>query len=218
MKGLIYTNFSLIRRVIWVYMLMGLGLAVLMINFIGSEALSLSIVMVCLVVITPVWEAIKVEAQSGYNKYVLTLPVTRSIVMQSYYVFFFLIVIIGVILFVGVLYLHELFSIISIDFSLFRSITLAILSLLTMGGIIFPLIFMLGEEKSDFILFLSLGFMALVVNLVRVGVEHLIEQPPLLKLNLDSLIHVPFIYILMSILIFLLSYVISLAIYCKKEF
>ncbi|WP_432703320.1 ABC-2 transporter permease [Lysinibacillus sphaericus] len=218
MKGLIYTNFSLIRRVILVYMLLGVGVAVLMLNILGSEALSLSIVMVCLVIITPVWEAIKVEALSGYNKYALTLPVTRRTVIQSYYVFFFLIVMIGVILFVGILYVHELFSMISIDSSLYRSITLAILAMLTMGGIIFPLIFMLGEEKSDFILFLSLGFMALVVNLVRVGVEHLIEQSPLLKFNLDLLIHVPFIYILISILIFLLSYVTSLAIYHKKEF
>lgn len=218
MKGLIYTNFSLIRKVILVYMLIGIGIAVVMLNVIGSEALSLSMVMVCIVIITPVWEAIKVEALSGYNKYVLTLPVTRRTVIQSYYVFFFLIVMIGIILFVGVLYVHGLFSMISIDFSLYRSITLAILAMLTMGGIIFPLIFMLGEEKSDFILFLSLGFMALVVNLVRVGVEHFIEQPPLLKFNLDLLIHVPFIYILISILIFLLSYVTSLAIYRKKEF
>lgn len=218
MKGLIYTNFCLIRRVILVYMLIGVGVAVLMLNIIGSEALSLSIVMVCLVIITPVWEAIKVEALSGYNKYALTFPVTRRTVIQSYYVFFFLIVMIGVILFVGILYVQELFSMISIDSSLYRSITLAILAMLTMGGIIFPLIFMLGEEKSDFILFLSLGFMALVVNLVRVGVEHLIEQSPLLKFNLDLLIHVPFVYILISILIFLLSYVTSLAIYHKKQF
>ncbi|WP_258842682.1 ABC-2 transporter permease [Lysinibacillus sphaericus] len=90
MKGLIYTNFSLIRRVILVYMLLGVGVAVLMLNIIGNEALSLTIVVVCLVIITPVWEAIKVEALSGYTKYVLTLPVTRRTVIQSYYVFFFL--------------------------------------------------------------------------------------------------------------------------------
>lgn len=37
----------------------------------------------------PALEVIKYESKSGYEKYVLTLPVTRSNIVQSHYFFYF---------------------------------------------------------------------------------------------------------------------------------
>ena len=37
----------------------------------------------------PALEVIKYESKSGYEKYVLTLPVTRNNIVQSHYLFYF---------------------------------------------------------------------------------------------------------------------------------
>ncbi|MFJ5764373.1 ABC-2 transporter permease [Lysinibacillus sp. NPDC093210] len=218
MKGLLFTNFYLVHRSILVYTLIGIGVTAFYLKLTGGAYAIFSAITLGLVITMPVWEILKVESQSGYNKYVLTLPVSRKNIIQSYYLVYFLVVVIGVILFVGIFYVYGLFSEVSIDLSLLQTIAFTILSMLTLGAIIFPLIFMLGEEKSDFILLLSLLFMGLVVNSLRLGVYSLIEQPPLLKFNLDPLKHVPIILLLIGILIFLISFFISLFIYCKKEF
>ncbi|MFJ7667363.1 ABC-2 transporter permease [Lysinibacillus sp. NPDC097195] len=218
MKGLLFTNLYLVYRVILVYTLIGIGLTVLYLKLTGGAYVVFSAITLCLVITIPVWEILKVEAQSGYNKYLLTLPVSRKNIIQSYYLVYFLILVIGVILFIGILGTYSLFSEFSMDLSLFQTIAFTILSMLTLGGIIFPLIFILGEEKSDFILLVSLLFMGLVVNSLRLSVDYLIEQIPLLKLNLNPLKHVPLIFLLIGICIFLLSFYISLFIYRKKEF
>lgn len=218
MKGLLFTNLYLVHRVILVYTLIGIGLTVLYLKLTGGAYVVFSAITLCLVITIPVWEILKVEAQSGYNKYLLTLPVSRKNIIQSYYLVYFLILVIGVILFIGILGAYSLFSEFSMDLSLFQTIAFTILSMLILGGIIFPLIFILGEEKSDFILLVSLLFMGLVVNSLRLGVDYVIEQIPLLKLNLNPLKHVPLIFLLIGICIFLISFFISLFIYHKKEF
>lgn len=218
MKGLLFTNLYLVHRSIFVYTLIGIGLTAFYLKLTGGAYAVFSAITLCIVITIPVWEILKVEAQSGYNKYSLTLPVSRKNIIQSYYLVYFLVVVIGVILFVGILYIYGLFSKVSIELSLFQTIAFTILSMLTLGGIIFPLIFILGEEKSDFILLLSLLFMGLVVNSLRLGVGYLLDQLPLLKFNLNPLKQVPFIFLLIGILIFLISFFISFFIYSKKEF
>lgn len=218
MKGLLYTNFYLVHRSFLVYTLIGIGLAFFSLNAIGGEYLIFAAIAALVTMTLPVWEILKAEAQSGYNKYILTLPVRRKQIIQSYYLIYFLVVVIGIMLFLGTFYVYGLFSKVSFDLSLLRTIALVILSLLVMGGIVFPLILILGEEKSDFIVLISMIFMAIVVNLIRLGVDYLIEQPPLEKFNIDSVLHAPFILLLLGILIFLLSCFLSCFIYHKKEF
>lgn len=46
--------------------------------------------LIILLIAMPALEIIKYEGKSGYDKYVLTLPVTRNNIVQSHYLFYFL--------------------------------------------------------------------------------------------------------------------------------
>lgn len=97
----------------------------------------------------PALEVIKYESKSGYEKYVLTLPVTRSNIVESHYFFYFLVVIIGTLLSYGIFYVYGLVSGTPIDDGIFKSVSLGTFIILNAGAIAYPLLYVFGAEKSD---------------------------------------------------------------------
>ncbi len=111
--------------------------------------------LIILFVVMPALEVIKYESKSGYDRYVLTLPVSRTNIVQSHYFFYLLIVVIGAVLSYGVFFVYSLGSdepIVGSDEpidSIFNIVSFGTFIVLFAGAIVYPLLYMIGPEKSD---------------------------------------------------------------------
>ncbi|MFT0802792.1 ABC-2 transporter permease [Bacillus swezeyi] len=215
MKGLLLTNYYLVYRSFITYT----GLAILvsgLIFYFGDTSMHRFVAMLTILFVAmPALEVIKYEGKSGYDKYVLTLPVSRRDVVQSHYFFYFIIVIIGTLLSYGIFHAYGLVSGTPID-GIFKIVSFGTFIVLFAGAIVYPLLYIFGPEKSDTIviggavggLFATFGLQGLVV--------YLIEQLPLSNLNID--LYVQILYIIFGVIIYIISFFIAAFIYLKKEF
>ncbi|MGE6618622.1 ABC-2 transporter permease [Bacillus mycoides] len=216
MKGLLLTNYYLVYRTFFMFM----GIAILGAGFVfyfgNASMYRLIATFIILFAAIPALEVIKYESKSGYEKYVLTLPVTRKNIVQSHYLFYFLVVIIGTLLSYGIFYVHGLVSDTPIDDGIFKSVSLGTFIILNAGAIAYPLLYVFGAEKSDAITIGgACGGLATYFGLQSV-IGYLIEQFPIS--NLNSSVYVSILYTIFGVIIYIFSYFISVFIYRKKEF
>lgn len=216
MRGLLLTNYYLVYRTFFVFM----GVAILgsgLVFYFGDASMYYLIaVFTIFFAAIPALEVIKYESKSGYDKYVLTLPVTRSNIVQSHYFFYFSVVIIGTLLSCGIFYVHGLVSDTPIDDSIFKSVSLGSFIILNAGAISYPLLYIFGAEKSDAITIGSAcGGLVVYFGLQSV-IGYIIEQLPLS--NLNPSLYISILYTLFGVIIYILSFFISTFIYHKKEF
>lgn len=69
--------------------------------------------------------------------------------MQSHYLFYFIVVIIGTLLSYSIFYVHASVSGTPIDDGIFKSVSLGMFIILNAGAIAYPLLYIFGAEKSD---------------------------------------------------------------------
>lgn len=216
MKGLLLTNYYLVYRTFFMFM----GIAILGSGFVfyfgNASMYRLIATFIILFAAIPALEVIKYESKSGYEKYVLTLPVTRNNIVQSHYLFYFLVVIIGTLLSYGIFYIYSFVSDTPIDNDIFKSVSLGTFIILNAGAIAYPLLYVFGAEKSDAITIGgACGGLVIYFGLQSV-IGYLIEQFPIS--NLNSSLYVSILYTIFGIIIYIFSFVISVFIYRKKEF
>ncbi|GMR64442.1 ABC-2 transporter permease [Bacillus wiedmannii] len=216
MRGLLLTNYYLVYRTFFMFM----GIAILGAGFVfyfgDASMYRLIATFIILFAAIPALEVIKYESKSGYEKYVLTLPVTRSNIVQSHYFFYFSVVIIGTLLSYGIFYVHGLVSNTPIDDGIFKSVSLGTFIILNAGAIAYPLLYVFGAEKSDAITIGgACGGLVTYFGLQSV-IGYLIEQFPIS--NLNSSLYVSILYTIFGVIIYIFSFVISVFIYRKKEF
>ncbi|WP_075312233.1 ABC-2 transporter permease [Bacillus wiedmannii] len=216
MRGLLLTNYYLVYRTFFMFM----GIAILGAGFVfyfgDASMYRLIATFIILFAAIPALEVIKYESKSGYEKYVLTLPVTRSNIVQSHYFFYFSVVIIGTLLSYGIFYVHGLVSNTPIDDGIFKSVSLGTFIILNAGAIAYPLLYVFGAEKSDAITIGgAYGGLVTYFGLQSV-IGYLIEQFPIS--NLNSSLYVSILYTIFGVIIYIFSFVISVFIYRKKEF
>ncbi|WP_002150925.1 ABC-2 transporter permease [Bacillus cereus] len=216
MRGLLLTSYYLIYRTFLMFMgiaILGAGLV-----FYFGDASMYNLIAVCTILFAaiPALEVVKHESKSGYDKYVLTLPVTRGNIVQSHYFFYFLVVIIGTLLSCGIFYVHGLISGTTIDDSIFKGVSLGIFIILNAGAISYPLLYVFGAEKSDAITIGSACGGLLAYFGLQGVIGYLIEQLPLS--NLSPALYISILYTIFGVIIYILSFFISILIYHKKEF
>ena len=217
MISLLMTNYYLVYRSFFAYTGLAILVSGLILYFGNSMMHGMAVMLMILLMSLPATEVIKLEARSGYDKYVHTLPVSRSNIVQSHYLFYFLIVIIGALLSYGIFYVYELVSITSID-GIFSIVSFGSFIVLFAGAFNFPLLYIFGPEKSDVIVLGSgIGGLFAFIGLKSV-VGYLIEQLPLSNFNIDPSLYVPIIYLILGAIIYILSYFIAAFIYHKKQF
>ncbi|MFJ7953761.1 ABC-2 transporter permease [Lysinibacillus sp. NPDC096418] len=214
MRGLLLTNYYLVFRSLFVYAGIALLGSILIFCF-GDASMYSYVPMIIVLVAATALEVIKHEGKSGYDKYVLTLPVTRTNIVQSHYFFYFIIAVIGTLLSYGILYIFGLVSDTPID-GIYKRVSFANFIVLFAGAFAFPLLYVFGPEKSDAITIGSAGG-GLIASF---GVQGLIIylKEPLSNLNIDPSLYVPIIYIASGVVIYILSYFIAAFIYHKKQF
>ncbi|MGG0458959.1 ABC-2 transporter permease [Bacillus mycoides] len=214
MRGLLLTNYYLVYRTFFTFM----GIAILgagLVFYFGDASMYRFIAMfTILFAAIPALEVIKYESKSGYDKYVLTLPVTRSNIVQSHYLFYFLVVIIGTLLSYGIFYVYGLVLDTPIDEGILKSVSLGTFIILNAGAISYPLLYVFGAEKSDAITIGSAGGGLLATFGLQSLIGYLMEQ---LSLSNSSL-YVPIIYTIFGLIIYILSFFVSVFVYKKKEF
>ncbi|HEY4390021.1 MAG TPA: ABC-2 transporter permease [Paenibacillus sp.] len=218
MRGLLLTNYYLVYRSFFAY----IGTAVLVAGIIfcfGDPSMYRMIAMFTVAFAAiPALEVIKHESKSGYDKYVLTLPVTRRDIVQSHYFFYFSAVTIGTLLSHGELFVFRLVSGTSINEDILKMVSIGTFMVLIAGAIAYPLLYIFGAEKSDAItiggavggLVASFGLQGLI--------GYLIEQLPLSNLYIDPSLYVSIMYTIFGLILYILSFFIALFIYRKKEF
>lgn len=216
MKGLLLTNYYLVYRSVLSYTLIASLVAFILLWFSSEKSLPLAIMIVLLLTSLPSLEIIKKENNSGYDRYVLTLPISKKNIVTSHYIFYFANSFIGVIVSLIIFLIHTKVFAPDENISFLNSASLGIFIVLFGGSIVFPLLYLLGPEKSDAIV-IGGGMGGLLFVFI---VQELINQsqkvfPLLIK---DTQFIIPMIYIFLGLFIFLVSHYISKLIYLNKEF
>jgi ABC-type transport system involved in multi-copper enzyme maturation permease subunit len=173
--------------------------------------------LIILLMAMPTLEVIKLESKTGYDKYMLTLPVSRKNVVQSHYIFYFLIVVTGTILSYGVFLMYALISKSAVE-NIVNIVSFGTFIVLFAGAIAYPLLYLFGAEKSDAIV-LGGGMGGLFGAIALQGVVgYIVEILAASSLPVASSLHVPILYTLFGMVMYITSYFIALSIYRRREF
>ncbi|WP_436867818.1 ABC-2 transporter permease [Mammaliicoccus sciuri] len=216
MKGLLLTNYYLVHRSVLSYIFIASLVAFVFLWFSSEKSLPIAIMIILLLTALPSLEIIKKENSSGYDRYVLTLPVSKKNIVTSHYIFYFVNSSIGVIVSFFIFFVYDNFFVKEENLKFLDSASLGIFIVLFGGSLVFPLLYLLGPEKSDAIV-IGGGMIGLLFVFI---IQELIKQfqkifPLILK---DTHFIIPMIYIFLGIIIYLVSYYVSRIIYLKKEF
>ncbi|MCM3133512.1 ABC-2 transporter permease [Paenibacillus polysaccharolyticus] len=213
MKGLLMTSYYLVYRSSFWYTGLAILLSVIILTYADASMHRLVAMLNILLMVMTALDVIKFEGKSGYDKYVLTLPVSRGRIVQSHYLFYFLVVIYGVLLSFGIFYIYSLVSGTEIN-NMFHAVFFGTFAVLITGGINFPLYYIFGSEKSDSITLGSVGGAILITIVTQSFVGGLATSID--ANNPDPF--VPIIYLLFGLIVYIISLLFSILIYQKKEF
>lgn len=214
MRGLLLTNYYLVYRTLFVYTGVEILASGIILYFGDMLMYRLIAMLTTLLMAMPALEVIKYESKSGYDKYVLTLPITRRHVVQSHYCFYFIVVSIGTLLAYGIFCIHGLVLGRPIDERVFNTVSSGTFIVLNAGAIAYPLLYVFGAEKSDAITIGGACGGLLATFGLQSFIGYLIEKLPFL----NSLLYIPVLYTLFGVMIYIISYSISVFLYNKKEF
>ncbi|PTJ42049.1 ABC-2 transporter permease, partial [Mammaliicoccus sciuri] len=149
MKGLLLTNYYLVHRSVLSYIFIASLVAFVLLWFSSEKSLPIAIMIILLLTSLPSLEIIKKENSSGYDRYVLTLPVSKKNIVTSHYIFYFVNSSIGVIVSFFIFFVYDNFFVKEENLKFLDSASLGIFIVLFGGSLVFPLLYLLGPEKSD---------------------------------------------------------------------
>lgn len=214
MKGLLIANYFLTHISLFLYIAIASIVAFVLLIFTSYEALPFSILIILLLSSLPSLEIIKKENNSSFDKYVLTLPITRKMIVKGHYIFYFLTSLIGLVASYIVYTTYILLDSANLNSAFIESASIGIFIVLFGGALVFPLLYIFGSEKSDAIV-ISGG----MLGLVAVFLLQIIISQFQYFLNFEDLSNiVPLIYIFSGLVIYVMSYYISSYIYKRKDF
>ncbi len=214
MRGLLKNNFFAVCSNMKVFMAFMLILGIFVVAVISPSLLIsyvlLSIVGFSVIAIT----GIKKEFVSKWGKYKLTLPIKRANIIKSYFISQLIWLFIGAAFAGASISLSWLLHGCPFDKSIDTLSVFALgisVSLLT-GAFFFPLFYSSGEEKSEVSLVISL-LCGIGITLGIISILNLYLTPGPATVLIGA-----FVLIICSLLVFTLSYPLTVNIYKKKEY
>ncbi len=214
MRGLLKNNFFAVCSNMKVFMAFMLMLGIFVVAVISPSLLIgyvlLSIVGFSVISIT----GIKKEFVSKWEKYKLTLPIKRASIIKSYFISQLLWLFVGASFAGASISLSWLLHGCPFDKSIDTLSVFALgisVSLLT-GAFFFPLFYSCGEEKSEVSLVISL-LCGIGITLEIISILNLYLTPGLAAVLIGAIV-----LIICSLLVFTLSYPLTVNIYKKKEY
>ncbi|WP_347090836.1 ABC-2 transporter permease [Staphylococcus ureilyticus] len=216
MKGLLLSSYYLTRRSIWGYLILAIIVSIIVVLFANNNGERFSLMIILLLASLPSLEMIKKENASNYDKYLLTLPIKRLDIVMNHYIYYLLAITLGILVsFVYWITYTFFFNVQDIQFY-FSSLGSILFIVIVAGAITFPSLYIMGHSKSDVIIIAS-GMIGLLLNIILQGFFSVI-LPKINILNIHDDLLASFMYLLLSLLIYLISFYISRVIYEKKDF
>ncbi|WP_261697947.1 ABC-2 transporter permease [Staphylococcus equorum] len=210
MKGLTLSSYYSSKKSLFTYLIVGIVASILF-TFMNP-------IMTCFLpmifLISPVTDNIKHEKDSKWMYYVSTLPKGRSAYVNSYFIFYGVLILIGLI--IGVISLALIT----------QNLNLTLVSMLIgIGGagsyaIMFPLTFKFGPENSNVILITTSFIVIALFFLVFFGfIMPILASSGSIEgiANLTSNLLVVSTYALLGIILLIVSYISSIKIFNKQE-
>ncbi len=214
MKGLLKNNFFAVCSNVKVFTVFMLMLGIFVVAVISPSLLIgyvlLGIVGFYVIAIT----SIKKEFVSKWGKYKLTLPIKRANIIKSYFISQLIWLFVGIAFAGASISLSWLLHGCPFDQSIDTLSVFALgisVSLLT-GAFFFPLFYSGGEEKSEVSLVISL-LCGIGITLGIISILNLYLTPGLATVLIGAVV-----LIICSLLVFALSYPLTVRIYKKKEY
>lgn len=212
MKGLILNNLYSVEKSLKSSILLVTGLAIVLILTGQPMALRVATFLPFLLIPVNALEVLKHDAISGWQRFEITLPATRQKIIQSKYMTFLLLFMFCMLFISGLFLLvhcvlFPVFSMVFVNFFL-RGAGL----ILCVAALVFPLTYKLGSEKSDTIMMSGTGFSLGMYFAVLFLLQLTIGSPK----HFDEIFSVTFLII--AFVLFIISYVVSIQLYKKKEF
>ena len=213
MKGLLLNQYYAVEKSFWWYMPLSLIAALVFVYFENRVFQWAAVLFPLAFMASVAIEVLKHEAKSGWSKFVLTLPVKRDRVVQSHYLFFILISSVGLAI-LGIQFIVSEYLLgITLGPGHVYNIMNGLGIVFTLGFITYPLTYILGTEKAETILMIGVGagiglyfLSSFLYNLLFSGVQG----------NVDLLFSLSFM--LMTLILFIISYIVSIQVYKRKEF
>lgn len=212
MKGLLMKEFMILKKSIGSYLLLTVFF-VFMALYMRSTFYIQGVLIISMSM--QITSTMIYDSNSGWDKYVLTMPLNRRLIVLSKYVLTLLLLVAALLLGTGMsLVFTVVFSSIDATISSILGVSAALfLLLLFVYSILLPLIFKIGVEKSRIFMFLIIFIpVILVLEVVPALPEIVVEfaNSHLILLAAGAAV------ILMAF--YCASYFVSLSIYRKEEF
>lgn len=207
MKGLLIKDFLLLKQQRLVLLGLLAFYSMYAVTFAGAEFIASMVVIICLML--PL-STMAYDEKSKWDKYALSMPIKRTTIVLSKYLFAILAMGIGAILILGICFLASLFKDgVPIKETLLVTLTANGLALLYLS-FMFPALFKFGVEKARI---LMLGFVFLPTMVIIMLPEIGVPLP-----SLETLKSYIYIFSILLVVLLVMSYRISVGIYKKREF
>lgn len=212
MKGLIVKDFTYIKNY-WKTYLLAIILGIIptaLINYDPNFMLIISMLIIFIISIN----TFSFDKENNWNKYALTMPVSRRDIVRAKYMLNIIGLLLGSILGFLLTLIGNFFYKIDLDFNNFINILIISMAFfLILSAIDLPTLFKWGTNKGKIVLMIVLfTLIAIIFQIIEKAYNYIlnISSIDIIKLNL--------LIILISILIYFISYKISLYIMSKKEY
>ncbi|MDO7284380.1 ABC-2 transporter permease [Shouchella clausii] len=219
MKGLVLNQYYSVGKSFWNYIALSVVITAILLFTQNEMLMQFAAWLPLFFMVTPALEVLKHESMSGWSKFVLTLPLKRREVVQSHYLFYSMMIVIGIVITVALFMVADsLIGQVMTDSSV-NKIMNGVGIVLISGLLNYPLTYLLGTEKSDGILVFSImaavGLFLLSSWLFEIFLGA-VSFDALQGMNLDKLFSGSFLAV--TFVLFMASYVIALQVYKRKEF
>lgn len=212
MKGLIVKDFTYIKNY-WKTYLLAIILGIIptaLINYDPNFMLIISMLIIFIISIN----TFSFDKENNWNKYALTMPVSRRDIVRAKYMLNIIGLLLGSILGFLLTLIGNFFYNIDLDFNSFINILIISMAFfLILSAIDLPTLFKWGTNKGKIVLMIVLfTLIAIIFQIIEKAYNYILNISSIDTIKLNLLI------ILISILIYFISYKISLYIMSKKEY
>lgn len=212
MKGLILNNLYSIEKSAKTSIILASAAVIILVMTQLSAAIKVALFLPFLLIPVHAFEVLKHDAMSGWSKFETTLPVTRKQIVGSKYSTFLLLLMCSLMIIIFIFFMVDQVIYPVIDQLFFNFLFRGMAIILCLAASTFMLTYKLGTEKSDAIMIGSASFtfsvffgLSILLEIILGNIQHI-----------DEVFSVTF-FVIASIFL-LISYILSVKIYKKKEF
>ena len=156
---------------------------------------------------------LKKDENSGWDKFISTLPISRKKYVISSYIFYFILAIIGLLASFIMTFINTL------EVTMMLNVIMISLSVAFQYSLIFTITYYLGTDKSNMIQIIAsliIPFSLAILYGVLEIFNYSFSKEPLFTIINDT--NVAFIYFIFSIIVLIVSIFLSVQKFCRKEF